>query len=76
MVALHFCCHFFSHLVCKFLQYHQLHIIISSSSSTIIIIYYWLASKVSETLSGVTQLKIRDISLYICGDVHTMSFVL
>ncbi len=33
--------------------------------------YYWRASEVSETLSGVTQLKIRDI----CGHIH-MSFVL
>ncbi len=35
----------------------------------------WQASEASETLSGVTQLKIGDVCLYICGDVR-MSFVL
>ena len=30
----------------------------------------WRASEASETLSGVTQLKIGDICLYICGDVR------
>ncbi len=31
---------------------------------------YWWASEASETLSGVTQLKIGDIFLYICLDVR------
>ncbi len=35
----------------------------------------WRASEASETLSEVTQLKIGDVCLYICGDVR-MSFVL
>ena len=36
--------------------------------------YNWRVSEASETLSGVTQLKIRDIfCLYMCVDVH-MSF--
>ncbi len=34
---------------------------------------YWRASVVSETLTGVTQLKIGDVYLYICLDVR-MSF--
>ncbi len=37
-----------------------------------IAIYNWRASVVSETLTGVTQLKIGDVCLfiYICLDVH------
>ncbi len=35
--------------------------------------YHWRASGASETLSGVTQLKIGDICLFMCVDVH-MSF--
>ncbi len=31
----------------------------------------WRASEASETLSGVTQLKIGDVCLYICGDVRS-----
>ncbi len=34
---------------------------------------YWRASVASETLTGVTQLKIGDVYLYICLDVR-MSF--
>ncbi len=36
-------------------------------------IYNWRASVASETLTGVTQLKIGDVYLYICLDVR-MSF--
>ena len=39
------------------------------------VIHIWWASKASETLSGVTQLKIGDICLYVCFDLY-MSFVL
>ncbi len=35
--------------------------------------YYWRASVASETLTGVTQLKIGDVCLFICLDV-LMSF--
>ncbi len=35
----------------------------------------WRASEASETLSGVTQLRIGDFCLYVCGDVH-ISFAL
>ncbi len=38
------------------------------------VLYIWRVSEASETLSGVTQLKIGDICLYICLDVH-MSFL-
>ncbi len=43
--------------------------------SLLFCVFNWRASEASETLSGVTQLKIGDICLYICGDVR-MSFVL
>ncbi len=36
-------------------------------------LYYWRARVASETLTGVTQLKIGDVCLYICLDVR-MSF--
>ncbi len=36
-------------------------------------IYNWRASGANETLTGVTQLKIRDVCLFICLDVR-MSF--
>ncbi len=35
--------------------------------------YYWRASVASETLTGVTQLKIGDACLSVCTDVR-MSF--
>ncbi len=37
-----------------------------------IIIINWRASVASETLTGVTQLKIGDICLYICLDVRML----
>ncbi len=36
-------------------------------------VYYWRASVASETLTGVTQLKIGDVCLFIYMDVR-MSF--
>ncbi len=37
-------------------------------------IYYWQASGASETLSGVTQLKIRDICLFMCGRTYVILY--
>ncbi len=39
------------------------------------IFFNWRASEMSETLSGVTQLKIRDICLYIICLEECMSFL-
>ncbi len=48
-----------------------------SSSSVAVIVtdtqaYYWRACEASEILSGVTQMKIGDICLFMCGRTYVI----